>query len=356
MALSYAEPKTNSTLYRSQANPDNTFMHYDDQEDWQKKPKLSAKKAQKKGVLKPVLTPNPSELMPTALVASVYGGAASILINGECKEATAPVSLLTQLTVGDRVSVDPSTNPIRILSIQPRRTELARTKGEGGSRHHKQKLIIAANVDIAIIVATATNPAFEPELVDRYLILCRSANIEPIICLNKVDLTNERHPALAWYRSQGIPVIETSPKTNQGITELQDLIRGKTAILLGKSGVGKSSLTNILVPKANIKTQELTAIAQQGQHTTTRSNIHTWAPDSFIIDTPGIRTLDIEHVDEDDIALGFPDIFSLGQNCHFSNCQHQQEPDCAVQTAIKEGQLPLWRWGSYQNIKTSIAN
>ncbi len=333
-------------------------MHYDDSEDWQKKPKLSAKKAQKKGLLNASSSNQPqsesisgSESQTTGLIASVYGGAASVLLEGKNHEATAPVSLLTQLTVGDRVSIDPSTSPIRILSIQPRRTELARTKGEGGSRHHKQKRVIAANVDIAIIVATATNPAFEPELVDRYLILCRAANLNPIVCLNKIDLTAERHPALAWYRSQHIPVIETSPKTNQGITELQTIIRGKTSILLGKSGAGKSSLINVLIPGANVETKELSGHAQQGQHTTTRSNIHIWAPESYIIDTPGIRTLDVEHVDDDDITLGFPDILALSQHCHFSNCQHNKEPGCAVQAALTKEKLPNWRWESYQKIK-----
>jgi ribosome biogenesis GTPase len=325
---------------------------YDDYEDeFPKKPKLSAKKAQKKGLLKPLLTPNPTSLIPVGLIASVYGGAASVLLDEKTHEAIAPVSLLTQLTVGDRVSIDRSTSPIRILTIEPRRTELARTKGEGSSRHHKQKQVIAANIDVAIIVATATNPAFEPELVDRYLILCRAANLEPIICLNKVDLTAERHPALAWYRSQNIPVIETSPKTNQGIAELQTLIRGKTSILLGKSGAGKSSLINVLIPGANVETKELSEHAQQGQHTTTRSNIHLWAPESCIIDTPGIRTLDVEHVDDDDIMLGFPDILELSQGCHFSNCQHHKEPGCAVQEALTKKILPSWRWESYQRIR-----
>ncbi|MBP6945614.1 ribosome small subunit-dependent GTPase A, partial [Patescibacteria group bacterium] len=298
--------------------------------------------------------PNASGLMPIGLIASVYGGAASVLLDGKTHEATAPVSLLTQLTVGDRVSLDPTTTPIRILSIEPRRTELARTKGEGGSRHHKQKLVIAANIDVAIIVATATNPAFEPELVDRYLILCRAANIEPIICLNKVDLTAERHPALDWYRSQNIPVIETSPKINQGIAELQAAIRSKIGILLGKSGAGKSSLINILTPGANVETKEVSGHAQQGQHTTTRSNIHIWAPDSYIIDTPGIRTLDVEHVDDDDITLGFPDILGLSHNCHFSNCQHNKEPGCAVQEALIQKILPTWRWESYRDISEKI--
>ena len=209
---------------------------------------------------------------------------------------------------------------------------------------------MAANVDTAVIVATATQPDFEPELVDRYIILCHSAVIEPIVCLNKIDLTKKRHPALELYHQQGLTVIETSPKTGFGLDDLRDTIRGKMAILLGKSGAGKSTLINALLPHANVETQELSKRAQQGQHTTTRSDIHVWEPGSFLIDTPGIRTLDVSHLDEDDVALGFPDILLLAQNCRFTDCRHETEPSCAVRAAEEAGTLPKWRWKSYARI------
>lgn len=323
-----------------------------------KQAKLSAKKAKKKGVLRSEpqafsLTKGKLETATeqNGLITSVSGNTASVLVNEILYEATASASLMTDCAVGDKVTVDLETTPIRILSLQPRHTELARTKGEGGSRHRKQKQVIAANINIAVIVATATNPAFGPELVDRYIILSKAAGIEPIICLNKSDLTTERHPAIEWYRHQGMVVIETSPKTGLGLNELRQTIRGKTAILLGKSGAGKSSLINAIDPNANIKTQTLSEHAQQGQHTTTRSDIHVLEPNTYLIDTPGIRTLDISHVDEDDIAIGFPDINELAQSCRFSDCHHYKEPGCAVKQAIETRKLPTWRWESYQNIK-----
>jgi ribosome biogenesis GTPase len=285
------------------------------------------------------------------VIASVYGGAVAVLVESETVSAIGPSSLTDGLVVGDKVTVDVAGEPARIMSVEPRQTELARMHGESGSRHRKQRRVMAANIDTAVIVVTAAEPAFEPELADRYITLCRAAGIEPVVCLNKADLTEARHPALDLYRHQGLPVIETSPKTGLGLDHLREAIRGKMAILLGKSGAGKSSLINALIPHANVETQALSERAQQGQHTTTRSDIHSWEPGSFLIDTPGIRTLDVSHLDEDDVSLGFPDVLALAQTCRFADCRHETEPGCAVRTALETETLPSWRWESYQNIR-----
>lgn len=285
------------------------------------------------------------------VIASVYGGAVAVLVENTTVSAIGPSSLTDGLVVGDKVTVDVAGEPARIMSVEPRRTELARVHADGDSRHRKQRRVMAANIDAAVIVATAAEPWFEPELVDRYIVLCRAAGIEPIVCLNKADLTDERHPALKMYREQGLNIVETSPKTNLGLDELREAIRGKVAILLGKSGAGKSSLINALIPHANVETNVLSERAQQGQHTTTRSDIHIWEPGSFLIDTPGIRTLDVSHLDDDDVSLGFPDVLELAQACRFADCRHKTEPGCAVRTAIEKETLPSWRWESYQNIR-----
>ncbi len=284
------------------------------------------------------------------LISSVYGGAVAVLTENEVVSAIGSSSVMDGLVVGDRIPLDLIGEPARIMSVEPRRTELARTRSEGGSRHHKQRQVIAANVDTAVIVATATRPDFDLELVDRYIILCRAAEIEPVLCLNKVDLTDVRHPILEVYRTQGLTVFETSPKTGHGLDDLRKAIRGKMAILLGKSGVGKSSLVNALMPHANVKTQTISERTQQGQHTTTRSDIHVWETGSFLIDTPGIRLLDVSHLDEDDVGRGFPDILHLAQNCRFADCRHKTEPGCAVKKALEDGILADYRWESYQRI------
>lgn len=308
--------------------------------------RLSAKKAKNKGFLQK----SQRQGSGIARVASVYGGLISLLKDDKLGEGIAPASIMTELVVGDHVAIDTEYLPWRIVRLFPRQTELKRTRGEGGSRHRKQLQVIAANIEVAVIVSTAAQPDFDAELVDRYIILCRASSIEPIICLNKAELTPARHPALKLYRQQGVTVIETSTKTRLGIEELRHALRGKMAILLGKSGVGKSSLTNTFLPQADVKTQEINARAQQGQHTTTRSDIHVWEPDSFLIDTPGIRTLDVSHVDDDDIALGFPDILELAQKCRFSDCKHDEEPGCAVKQGLEDGKIADYRWESYQHI------
>ena len=292
------------------------------------------------------------DMICPGIISSVYGGAVAVLVENETVSAIGPSSLTDGLVVGDKVTVDTAGEPARIMSVEPRRTEIARMHGDGDSRHRAERRVMAANIDTAVIVATAMQPEFEPELVDRYIVLCRAAGIEPVVCLNKVDLTEIRHPALALYREQRLTVVETSPKTGLGLDDLRDAIRAKMAILLGKSGAGKSSLINALLPHANVETQGLSERAQQGQHTTARSDIHVWEPGSCLIDTPGIRTLDVSHLDEDDVSLGFPDILKLAQACRFADCRHETEPGCAVRTAIETEMLPTWRWKSYRNIRT----
>ncbi|MDR1219422.1 MAG: ribosome small subunit-dependent GTPase A [Treponema sp.] len=280
-------------------------------------------------------------------------GVFHILKNGDCFEAKLdgafPKNLINQLAVGDKVALDKDN---AIVSALNRTSFLARLRGDS-TRHSRRGFsehVIAANVDAAVIVATTKEPDFQPRLIDRYLILCEYGNVEPIICLNKSDLTDERDAALEWYRKMGISVIETSAIKNTGIQELIDAIHGKTVVFAGNSGVGKSSLINKINPRAAIKTQAVSGKGRQGRHTTTGSNLYMLDKETCLIDTPGIRSLGLSGVNGCDIKWYFKDFNKYEGLCKYKDCLHDIEPECAVKKAVSDDKISPERYRSYIRI------
>jgi len=265
-----------------------------------------------------------------------------------------PYKMQKELVVGDRVTLRRKGEEWRIVSRRKRENALTRMKGN--PRRPKAQ-VIAANIDVAVIVAAKANPAFHPGLIDRYLILCRYGEVEPIICVNKVDLAGELDdlPLLAWYQTQlEVPVIFTSAAAEHGIDHLTESIRGKTAVLVGNSGVGKTSLVNVLLPDLALDTREVDRYGD-GRHTTTYSGLYTWSPGSYIIDTPGIRSLEVSVIPKEMLGIGFPDLVAFAADCAFSNCSHDHEPDCAVIAAVERGEVEVSRYESYLSILSGYA-
>jgi ribosome biogenesis GTPase len=196
------------------------------------------------------------------------------------------------------------------------------------------------------------NPEFHPRFIDRYLAVLQDGNVSPVICLNKADLTPERHPILTFYRRLDIPFVETSLKTGQGIEELKSLLRGKTSVLVGQSGVGKSSLVNAIAPHVQAEIGAVTEKRGTGMHTTTRSNLYQWEEKSFLIDTPGIRSLGMENVPREEIRFLFPEFARLPHPCKFADCLHLKEPGCAVKHALETNMelIHAARYESYQRM------
>jgi ribosome biogenesis GTPase / thiamine phosphate phosphatase len=219
-------------------------------------------------------------------------------------------------------------------------------------RQPKKPHVIAANVNLAIIVATAAEPAFSLSLVDRYLLLCQYGNIQPLICLNKCDLTDIRHPILNDYRDiLGIEVIETSVKDNTGIAELKRKILGKSVVLVGASGVGKSSLINQLLDKT-LKTQTISSKTKKGRHTTTVFNLYP-LEEGYIIDTPGVRSLDIGNIPRSELKNYFPEFNHLAPYCKYRDCLHFHEKNCAVKDAQAEHTIKM-RYQTYLRLLEKI--
>ncbi len=258
--------------------------------------------------------------------------------------------LSQQLVVGDRVYYDKTEENIGyILGRQERKSVIIRMRGDS-TRYSSAALeqhVIAANVEHAVIVAAAKNPEFHPRFIDRYLIILQNGDVEPIICINKCDLTTERHPILTFYRESGIPIVETSVVTNEGIELLKNTIQGKISVLVGHSGVGKSSLVNAIISHANVRVSEVSQKTGKGRHTTSASNLYKWGENSYIIDTPGIRSLGIENVEKCSIRYFFTEFEKFAEHCKYRDCMHDHEPNCAVKAAVEAGEINAYRYESY---------
>lgn len=251
------------------------------------------------------------------------------------------------VAVGDWVRFDPQEK--QIVQIEERVSFLARTDISG-----MKEQLIAVNIDQAIISISVGNPPLKPSLVDRYLIAAERGNIHPIIVINKMDLidTSEKTASLyqefiSAYEPLGIPILSVSCKTESGIEALRSLLKNKTSVFFGQSGVGKSSLLNACF-SLTLKTGELAQKTHKGSHTTTTAELIPLDEGGYCVDTPGIRSFAIWNVKKQEIIHHFKEILDLSQNCRFPDCSHLEEPDCAVIAALEEETLSDLRYNSFQ--------
>jgi ribosome biogenesis GTPase len=208
----------------------------------------------------------------------------------------------------------------KVAAISPRRTTLTRT--DPGNPH--RELLIAANIDLLLIVAPMLDPPFRPGLIDRYLIAAARGGVRPVLCINKADLCADTSGADIF----PIPRVRCSALTGQGVDELEELIEGNLAVLAGHSGAGKSSLLNALTSENRASVGDLNTETGKGRHTTTASRLYTLANGGRIIDTPGIRELGLGPVTRAELVAAFPEFASL--QCRFADCLHRTEPGCIV--------------------------
>lgn len=250
-----------------------------------------------------------------------------------------------------------------IFEIKPRKSEFYRyeNKPKKSELHKKtipfdlrERQMIAANVDQAIIVFSVKNPKYKTNLIDRYLILLKKQNIVPIICFNKADLCKyeEIKEDVDNYEKKGIKVIITSSYKKEGIDQLKELLKDKLSVFSGSSGVGKSTLINKILESKVAKTTEVSTFSDKGKHTTTSSNIYELSFGGMLIDTPGIKSFDF-HRNNKDIDDSFNDIATISKKCKFKDCKHQNEPDCAVKLALTLGEISEKNYNSYIKLKSN---
>ncbi len=219
----------------------------------------------------------------------------------------------------------------------------------------KQTHIIAANVDLCFLVITLNNPPTFTAFIDRFLVTCEAYHIEAVLLFNKVDtLSDEEFGEVKYlaemYRDIGYTCIGISAKTGKNVDEVKELMRGKTSIFSGHSGVGKSTLVNAIEPALDLKTKAISDQHMQGQHTTTFAEMFDLEFDARIVDTPGIKGFGVVDMEKEEVGDYFPEFFELKEDCKFNNCLHLEEPHCAVKEALEDDKLYWSRYQSYRQI------
>ncbi len=263
----------------------------------------------------------------------------------------APLKKLGLIVCGDEVSFETVDSrqsveqPIRVTAVQPRSSTLARTD------RRKQAKAIAANVT-QLIAVTAPKPPFDPLLIDRYSVASRHIGVELLVVINKTDLLDHDTEAAAnslekIYSDIGYQVIRCSTEGNTGLQQLTKALESQVSILVGQSGVGKSSLLNRLLPDIDTKTGALSEISGLGKHTTTVTTWYDLPSGGAIIDSAGVRQFALDHLSEIDVQAGFKEISDLSMDCKFNDCKHVHEPECAVLEGLRNNAVARQRYDHF---------
>jgi ribosome biogenesis GTPase len=257
------------------------------------------------------------------------------------------------IAVGDNIlfEIDRKTNSGIITEVLDRRNWILR-KSSNLSKHSQ---ILAANIDQVFLMITIILPETPVEFIDRFLITAEAYRVPARIIINKTDLYGEIESAKmeyleSIYKNIGYDCIRLSLKELTNLEVLRDMMKGKTSLISGFSGVGKSTLLNVFNPLLNLKTAEISDYHKQGKHITTFPEMHQMPFGGFVIDTPGIRGFGVVDMEKHEIYHFFREIFVKSKECRFNNCLHLDEPGCAVRSAVEKGEIAFLRYKSYLNI------
>lgn len=262
------------------------------------------------------------------------------------------------IAVGDVVTIEEENElegSVTITEIEDRKNYITRTSPANKHKHH----IIASNIDQSLLFATLKDPKTSQGFIDRFLITSEAYQIPSILVFNKSDLYKEKElekfaEVKSIYEAIGYKVMGMSIEKNIGVEEVKNLLKDKTTLLSGHSGVGKSSFINIIFPELQLKTQDVSGWSGKGLHTTTFAEMFNLPFGGRIIDTPGIRELGLVDIPKQELSHYFPEMRALINDCQFNNCMHMNEPGCAVKEAVQAGTIHIDRYISYCNILDKI--
>jgi ribosome biogenesis GTPase len=282
-----------------------------------------------------------------ALVVASYGKRYEVELADKSRISCVTRGKKTDLACGDIVNIKLTDKAQGVVeSSEPRKSLLYR------SSTLKSK-ILASNVT-QIIIVLATQPSFYEALLNRCLVAAEAANIKPLIVLNKCDLTDadDAKNKLKLYQDLGYQVLHLSAK--QDISALQPYLSHHQSVLVGQSGMGKSTIINALLPNQNVRTQEMSAALDSGKHTTTAAHLYHLDTNSSLIDSPGLQEFGLNHLSQETLELAFIEFRPYLGNCRFNNCKHTHEPDCAVINAVNAGKISAIRLKFYQDLSREL--
>jgi ribosome biogenesis GTPase len=253
------------------------------------------------------------------------------------------------VAVGDNVTIDEADSVI--ITLEPRRNYIIRR----ATNLSRESQIIAANIDQAFLMVSLKMPATPIEFIDRFLATAEAYRIPASVIINKSDLHGPDEETLALrlksvYEKIGYPVYIVSVTEDISTDMIEAALKGRTTLLSGNSGVGKSTLLNRLNPSLSLRTKKISDYHEQGRHITTFPEMHPLPGGGYVIDTPGIRGFGVIDFDRNEIYHFFPEIFRVSSGCRFNNCMHLDEPGCAVRSAVADNEIAQWRYKSYLSI------
>jgi ribosome biogenesis GTPase len=288
------------------------------------------------------------EIQQTGLVVASFGNRGHLDPGDGSAQRYVLKGRRLRVVCGDRVAwqLQPKGNELLVTAIHERDNALERPDSRGRSE------LVAANLSRLVIVLA---PEPEPDffIADRYLCAAEMMAAEALIIWNKCDIDATIPAEIESYRSLGYTLMETSTNTPSGLTEFAAALTTDISMLVGQSGVGKSSLINQLVPDADVATSELSAASGEGKHTTTASIMHTLPSGGRLIDSPGVREFAPVIRDPTRVQIGFREVVEKAAGCRFSNCQHLREPNCAIKAAVDSGAIDARRYESYKRLRNS---